>query len=225
MQNSGIDVILNANNILRILEGLWVTVKIALISMIFSIALGILLGLIMTIKNKVTRCLCRIYVEFNRIMPQLVTLFLVYFGLARTGRLNLSGESSAIIVFAMWGTAEIGELVRGLLINVPKIQYESAEAIGLTRSQTFGYIILPQVLRPLLPGVVNLTTRMIKTTSLVVLIGVVEVLKTSKQIIETNRHNSPDASFWLYGLVFLLYFITCWPISLLAKRLEAIYTK
>jgi len=220
VQNSGIDVILNADNFVRILKGLIVTIRIALTSMAFSIALGILLGLVMTIKNRVTRCLTKIYVEFNRIMPQLVTMFLVYFGLSRAFGLNFSGETSAVIVFTMWGTAEIGELVRGLVISVPKIQYESAEALGLTKGQTFGYVILPQIFKPLLPGVINLATRMIKTTSLVVLIGLVEVLKTSQQIIEANRYKTPDAAFWIYGFVFMLYFLICWPISLIAKRLE-----
>lgn len=220
MQNSGIDVILNADNFVRILEGLVVTIRIALASMTFSIALGILLGLVMTIKNRITRFLTKIYVEFNRIMPQLVTLFLVYFGLSRAFGLNFSGETSAVIVFTMWGTAEIGELVRGLVTSVPKIQYESAEALGLTKGQTFGYVILPQIFKPLLPGVINLATRMIKTTSLVVLIGVVEVLKTFQQIIEANRYKTPDAAFWMYGFVFMLYFFVCWPISLIAKRLE-----
>jgi polar amino acid transport system permease protein len=61
---------------------------------------------------------------------------------------------------------------------------------------------------------------MIKTTSLVVLIGVVEILKTSQQIIEINRYKVPDVSFWIYGFVFMLYFLVRWPISLLAKCLE-----
>jgi polar amino acid transport system permease protein len=61
---------------------------------------------------------------------------------------------------------------------------------------------------------------MIKTTSLVMMIGVVEVLKVGQQIIEANRTSSPNAAFGIYAVVFLLYFLACWPISLLAKRLE-----
>ncbi|MDR1012776.1 MAG: amino acid ABC transporter permease [Lactobacillales bacterium] len=220
MRNSGIEAILNADNFERIFYGLAVTMKIALISLIFSIVFGVLLGLVMTVKNRIIRFLTKMYVEFNRIMPQLVTLFLVYFGLSHTFGLNFSAETSAIIVFTMWGVAEIGELVRSLTTSVPKIQHESAEALGLTKKQTFGYIILPQIFKPLLPGVINLATRMIKTTSLVVLIGVVEILKTSQQIIEANRYTAPDAALWLYGFVFMLYFLVCWSISLIAKRLE-----
>ena len=75
-------------------------------------------------------------------------------------------------------------------------------------------------MRRLIPLAINLTTRMIKTTSLIVLIGVVEVMKVAQQIIEANRYTAPDAALWIYGTIFFLYFIVCWPISLLAGRLE-----
>ena len=99
-------------------------------------------------------------------------------------------------------------------------QYESAEALGLTGMQSYRYIILPQVVRRLIPLSINLITRMIKTTSLVLMIGVVEVLKVAQQIIEANRMSSPNAAFGIYLTVLFIYFIACWPISLLAKYLE-----
>ena len=77
-----------------------------------------------------------------------------------------------------------------------------------------------QTVRRLLPQSINLITRMIKTTSLILMIGVVEVLKVSQQIIEANRTASPNAAFGIYLTVFLLYFLVCWPISLLARKLE-----
>ena len=86
--------------------------------------------------------------------------------------------------------------------------------------QTYWYIIIPQTLRRLIPLSINLITRMIKTTSLILMIGVVEVLKVSQQIIEANRISSPNAEFGIYLVVFLLYFFACWPISMLAKYLE-----
>lgn len=208
------------DNFARLLSGLWVTVRISLISVVLSIILGVLLGMVMTIKNPVTKALTKIYLEFVRIMPQLVLLFLVYFGLTKSFGINLSGEASSIIVFTIWGTAEMGDLVRGALISIPKHQYESGEVIGLNKIQIYRYIIIPQTLRRLIPLAINLTTRMIKTTSLIVLIGVVEVMKVAQQIIEANRYTAPDAALWIYGTIFFLYFIVCWPISLLAGRLE-----
>ena len=219
MQDLGIRVLFMGDNFARLLSGLWVTVRISLISVVLSIILGVLLGMVMTIKNPVTKALTKIYLEFVRIMPQLVLLFLVYFGLTKSFGINLSGEASSIIVFTIWGTAEMGDLVRGALISIPKHQYESGEAIGLNKIQIYRYIII-QTLRRLIPLAINLTTRMIKTTSLIVLIGVVEVMKVAQQIIEANRYTAPDAALWIYGTIFFLYFIVCWPISLLAGRLE-----
>ena len=220
MQDLGIRVLFMGNNFIRLLGGLCITVKISLISVGLSIVFGLLLGMIMTLKNPVVKCLTKIYLEFIRIMPQLVLLFLVYFGATKSFGLQLSGEVSAVIVFTMWGTAEMGDLVRGALISIPKHQYESGAALGLDSRQIYRYIIVPQTLRRLLPLAINLATRMVKTTSLIVLIGVVEVLKVAQQIIEANRYTVPDSALWIYGCVFFLYFIVCWPVSRLAVRME-----
>lgn len=220
MQDLGISVLFMGRNLERLFLGLWVTIRISLVSVLLSIVLGVLLGMIMTRKNPIIRAICRVYLEFVRIMPQLVLLFLVYFGAAKAFGINIPGETAAIIVFVVWGTAEMGDLVRGALQSVPRHQYESGAAIGLTTAQVYTYIIIPQTLRRLVPLAMNLTTRMIKTTSLVVLIGVVEVLKVGQQIIEASRLEVPSAALWIYAVVFFLYFIVCYPVSLLAKRLE-----
>ena len=220
MQDLGIRVLFMGNNFARLLEGLWVTLKISLIAIAFSVVLGILLGMLMTVRCRATKILTKIYLEFIRIMPQLVLLFLVFFGLTKSFGINLSGEVSAVIVFALWGTAEMGDLVRGALISIPKHQYESGAAIGLSKWQVYQYIIIPQILTRLIPLAINLATRMIKTTSLVALIGVIEVLKVAQQIIEANRYTVPDSALWIYGTIFFLYFFVCWPISLAARKLE-----
>ena len=220
MQDLGINVLFLGSNFARLLGGLWVTVRISLISVILSIPLGILFGMFMTVKNPFSKAISRVYLEFIRIMPQLVLLFIAYFGVTRAFGWNLSADLSAVIVFTLWGTAEMGDLVRGALISIPQHQYDSAEALGMTKIQTFAYVVVPQTLRRLIPLTINLTTRMIKTTSLVVLIGITEVLKVGKQIIDANRFDYPTAALWIYGVVFLLYFISCWPISILAKQLE-----
>ena len=173
MQDLGIQVLFQGNNFLRLCEGILVSLRIALISMIFSIVFGILFGIIMTSNNKIVRFICRIYLEIVRIMPQLVLLFLVYFGGAKHLGVNLSGEVASIIVFTFWGTAEMGDLVRSALISIPNHQYESGFALGMTKKQVFIHILIPQTIRRLIPSAMNLLTRMIKTTSLVVLIGVV----------------------------------------------------
>lgn len=220
MPDLGLEVLFKGINALRLLQGLWTALRISLISVVISMPLGIVLGAVMTLKNPVLKAILRVYLEFIRIMPQLVLLFLVFFGSTAVFGWNLSGEISSIIVFSLWGTAEMADLVRGALISIPVHQYESSEALGLSRIQMYQYIIIPQTVRRLIPLSINLITRMIKTTSLVLMIGVIEVLKVAQQIIEANRMSSPNAAFGIYLTVFILYFLACWPISMAAKYFE-----
>ena len=213
MQSLGIDVLFKGINFQRLLGGLWVAVRLSLISVSISIVLGTGMGMLMTSKNRLLQF-------FVRIMPQMVLLFVVYFGTTRVFGWNLEAEAAAIIVFSFWGTAEMGDLVRGALISIPVIQYESARALGMDEKTLYLNVILPQTIRRMLPLSINLITRMIKTTSLVMMIGIVEVLKVAQQIIEANRKSSPNAAFGVFGTVFLLYFLICWPVSRLAARLE-----
>ena len=220
MPDLGIDVLFKGTNFIRLLGGLWTALEISLISVGLSIPLGILLGIVMTIPNKAIKVITKIYLEIIRIMPQLVLIFIVFFGATRTMGINLSGEVASVIVFTLWGTAEMGDLVRGSIISIPKHQSESSLALGLSKAQTYLYIIIPQTVRRLLPLSINLVTRMIKTTSLILMIGVVEVIKVAQQIIEANRATSPNAAFGVYLVVFIMYFIVCFSISMVAKHLE-----
>ena len=220
MPDLGLDVLLKGKNFVRLLGGLGAALKISLVSILISIILGTILGILRQHENLVLKAIMRLYLELIRIFPQLVLLFIVYFGSTRSFGWDLSGEMASIIVFSLWGAAEMSDLVRGALISIPVHQYESASALGLQRMQIYLYVILPQAIRRLIPLSINLATRMIKTTSLVLMIGVVEILKVAQQIIEANRMSSPNAAFGVYLTVFVLYFFACWPISLLAKKLE-----
>ena len=220
MELLGIDVLFKGTNMLRLLQGLWVSVEISLISVVISIVLGLLFGVFMTWKNPVAKVISRIYLEIVRIMPQLVLLFIVFFGFSSAFGVHISAELSAVIVFSFWGVGEMGDLVRGALVSIPKHQYESAEALGMSKAQVYYHIVIPQAVRRLIPMSINLVTRMIKTTSLVMMIGVVEVMKVGQQIIEANRMVSPNAVFGIYGTILLLYFLICWPVSMLANHLE-----
>lgn len=220
MPDSGINILFQGRNFVRLLEGLLVTINISLISVIISILFGLILGIIMTFKNPIIQFLSRLYIEFVRLMPQLVLLFLVYFGLSRQFNVNLSERLSAILVFSFWGTAEMADLVRGAIESIPSHQSQSGLSIGLTKLQVSWFIILPQTFRRLLPQSINLVTRMVKTTSIIVLIGIVEVVKVGQQIIEASRLTTPTASLWIYGTIFMMYFMICYPLSLLSSKLE-----
>ena len=217
---SDLQILADGNNFQRLVLGLGVSIQIALASMGLSIVLGTLLGVVMSSPSKIVRVITQTYLQFVRIMPQLVLLFLVYFDATRAWGLNLDASVAAVIVFTLWGTAELGDLVRGAIESVPQHQYLSAAALGIEGSALYRHVVLPQALRGLLPATINLTNRMIMTTSLVALIGVVEVLKVAQQIIDANRFEYPSAALWIYGVVFLLYFLVCFPISLAARKLE-----
>jgi polar amino acid transport system permease protein len=216
----GFEVLLKGSNMLRLLTGLLVSLKISMISVVISIVLGVAVGIMMALKNPVITVISRIYLEIVRIMPQMVLLFIVYFGAAKAMGLNLSPEFSSILVFSFWGIAEMSDLVRGAVTSIPAIQYESSAALGFSPWQTYAYVIIPQTVRRIVPMSINLITRMIKTTSLVMMIGIVEVLKVGQQIIEANRKTSPNAAFGVFATVFVLYFLACYPISCLSKYLE-----
>lgn len=217
---SDLQVLADGNNFQRLLMGLGVSIQIALASMGLSIVLGTLLGVVMSSKSKIVCVITQTYLQFVRIMPQLVLLFLVYFDATRAWGLNLDARVAAVIVFTLWGTAELGDLVRAAIESVPRHQYLSAAALGIEGHALYRHVVLPQALRGLVPATINLTNRMIMTTSLVALIGVVEVLKVAQQIIDANRFEYPSAALWIYGVVFLLYFLVCFPISLAARKLE-----
>ena len=109
--NLGIDVLFKGTNFIRLLGGLWTALWISLVSVAISIPLGIGMGVLMTKKNRILKAVLRVYLEFIRIMPQLVLLFIMFFGTTRAFGWDLSGEAASIIVFVLWGTAEMGDLV------------------------------------------------------------------------------------------------------------------
>lgn len=201
--------------ILPLFDGLWVTLRIALFSIIFSVLFGIILGIIMSSKNIIIWGITRIYLELFRIIPVIVWLFIVFFWIPMGIGLNITGESAAILVFSMWGSAEMGDLVRGAIESLPKIQTDSAKSIGLNKLQIYYYVLIPQALKRVIPSAINLTTRIIKTTSLVVLIGVVDVVKKGQQIIERTK-----SAFFIYAVLFFIYFIICYPLSYYSRKLE-----
>ncbi|MCH7314496.1 amino acid ABC transporter permease [Acinetobacter sp. ANC 3882] len=207
----------------RLLYGLLQTIEIAFLSVFLSAIFGTIFGVIMTSKNILIKIICRFYLETIRVVPILVLLFVFYFGLATWFNWQLSSFWVCIFVFTLWGTAEMGDLVRASITSIDQHQRDSAYAVGLNHVQALIYVIFPQSLKRVTPGALNLFTRMIKTSSLAVLIGMVEVLKVGQQIIENSLLTVPSASLWIYGFIFILYFLICYPLSLLAAHLEKVW--
>ncbi|MGL2590056.1 amino acid ABC transporter permease [Helicobacter pylori] len=213
-------VLLELDNLKRLLEGFETTLLIALSSAIVSIVVGMLLGSLMAFGSKIMVLACRVYLESIRIIPLLAWLFIVYFGLASWFDLHISTVLASVIVFSLWGGAEMMDLTRGVLTSVSKHQVESALALGLDSKKVIFNIIFPQSFLSLLPSSLNLFTRMIKTTALVSLIGAIDLLKVGQQIIELNLLRMPNASFVVYGVILMFYFSLCYSLSLYSSCLE-----
>ncbi|MCQ2655224.1 amino acid ABC transporter permease [Helicobacter pylori] len=213
-------VLLELDNLKRLLEGFEITLLIALSSAVISIVVGILLGSLMAFGSQIVVLACRVYLESIRIIPLLAWLFIVYFGLASWFDLHISAVLASIIVFSLWGGAEMMDLTRGVLTSVSKHQVESALALGLDSKKVIFNIIFPQSFLSLLPSSLNLFTRMIKTTALVSLIGAIDLLKVGQQIIELNLLRMPNASFVVYGVILMFYFSLCYSLSLYSSHLE-----
>ena len=209
--------IFTSDVIKRLFEGFLVTLELSFISVFFSFVFGIFLGVLMSLKNVYIYSLCRFALETVRIMPIIVWLFLFYFGFS--DYLHLSSFGASVVVFSIWGAFEIMDLVRASINSIPKHQFQSGISLGLNLIQVYIYVILPQAVKRFIPACINLFTRMVKTTPVTILIGVVELVKIGQQIIEVNIKNI-YAPFLIYGLIFLLYFAICYPISLYSKILE-----
>ncbi len=221
MVHSGIRVLFEGENFSRLMSGLWTSIWIAAISLVIGLALGTLFGILRTGRSKVIRFILRLYLEFFRIVPTVVLLYLVYYILPRQLHINWPATWMAVLAFSLWVAAEFSDIVRGALESVPKNQRESGLALGLNNAQLFRYVLLPQAVKLELPATINLATRVVKTTSLLMLISVVEVINVGQQIIEANNQQYPTGVFWVYGLIFILYFILDYPLSALSKKLTA----
>ncbi|WQS71328.1 amino acid ABC transporter permease [Helicobacter pylori] len=213
-------VLLELDNLKCLLEGFEITLLIALSSAVISIIVGMLLGSLMAFGSQIVVLACRVYLESIRIIPLLAWLFIVYFGLASWFDLHISAVLASIIVFSLWGGAEMMDLTRGVLTSVSKHQVESALALGMDSKRVIFNIIFPQSFLSLLPSSLNLFTRMIKTTALVSLIGAIDLLKVGQQIIELNLLRMPNASFVVYGVILMFYFSLCYSLSLYSSHLE-----
>ncbi|MFC6255348.1 amino acid ABC transporter permease [Secundilactobacillus hailunensis] len=220
MAHSGINVLFEGRNLIRLFGGLWTTVEIAAVALVLGLILGVILGVLRTFPNRLLRLVLRLYLEFFRIVPTVVLLFLFYYILPKQLGVNMPANQVATLVFALWTAAEMSDIVRGALISVPKHQRESGMAIGLNRLQLYRYVLIPQAVSLELPATINLVTRVIKTTSLLMLISVMDVINVGQQVVEANNQKYPTGVFWVYGIIFVMYFAIDYPLSWWAKRMD-----
>ncbi|MGY3896631.1 amino acid ABC transporter permease [Aeromonas enterica] len=191
------------------------TLAISLLAILFATLGGVAYGVLAQQGGRLVRGLLRVYLELFRVVPVLVWLYLFFFGLPIFFGVDIPAFWCAVLVLALWGASEVGEVVRGGLGSLARGQQEAGLALGLSTWQLYRHVLLPQALQRLTPPTINIYTRIIKTSSLAVLIGVVEVIKVGQQIIERTY-----ASVLIYGLLFLFFLSVCYPLSLASRRLE-----
>lgn len=220
MNLRGFEILFEGSNFTRLMQGLLEVVKLSVISLVIGLMIGVLFGVIRTSKQPLIQLVFKLYLEIFRIIPLLVLLYVFYYLLPESFGHSFSNETVSIIVFVLWISAEMSDLVRSGIQNVPRTQIEIGQSLGFDQYQLYRYILLPQSLPAILPGTINLVTRVIKTTSLLMMIGVTEMIRVGTQIIEHYTVSIPTASLWVYGFIFMLYFALCYPLSRIAGRLE-----
>jgi polar amino acid transport system permease protein len=195
-------------------KGFVVTVELSIVVMITATIVGLIAGLLQTSKRAWLKYPTKVYVEVFRGSPLLLQLFMVYFGLPYMG-ISIGIFQATLLVFTLYGGAYIAEIVRSGIQAIPIGQHEAAHSIGLSYFKIMRLIVLPQAFKIALPTLIGFYLSMIKDTSVASIIGYVEVVKQGQSVI-----NMTSKPFEVYIAVSLLYFIICYPLSLLVAWRE-----
>ncbi|MFJ3483101.1 amino acid ABC transporter permease [Pseudomonas sp. NPDC090202] len=199
----------------QLISGMGTTLGLSALAIVFSSLGGLVYGVLRNLEVRWLDRVLLVYLELFRAIPVLVWLYLFFFGLPMFFGWSIPGFWCAVLVLSLWGASEAGEVVRGALRSIPRGQREAGLAIGLGLPGLYGRVLLPQALRRMTPPLINVFTRLVKTSSLAVLIGVIDVIKIGQQIIERTYE-----SLLIYGFLFLFFFLVCYPLSAASRVLE-----
>jgi general L-amino acid transport system permease protein len=201
--------------------GLPVTLILATFGLAFGFPLGILVALGRRSKLPAIHSLCVLYVELIRGVPLISLLFMasVMFPLFMPDGVNIDKLLRAQIAFILFAGAYLAEVIRGGLQAVPRGQHDAADALGLSYWKKQGLIILPQAIRHVIPPLVNTFIAFFKDTSLVLIIGIFDLLTTAKTAIIDPAWQSFSVEVYIF--VALIYFVFCFAMSRYSRSLEA----
>ncbi|GAB6138177.1 ectoine/hydroxyectoine ABC transporter permease subunit EhuC [Halanaerobaculum tunisiense] len=204
-----------AKNALPILlKGAGVTVKLTTLGVLMGVILGTVLGLARAWRNKLSRNLAKVYIEFFRGTPLLVQLFLLYFGLPSLG-VELSPYFAAVLGLGLNSGAYVGEIVRSGINAINTGQMEAARSLGMSYFEAMRYVILPQAFKRIIPPLGNEFIALLKDSSLVSVIAVKDLTRQGRVIISRNYE-----SFLIFALVAILYFIMTFIMTRLVNLAE-----
>ena len=203
--------------VLELLGGLWVSIRIFAITLLFSLPLGLVVAFGRMSKNGFISTLTKVYISIMRGTPLMLQLFVVYYGPYYLLNIKLSPtyRSSAVYIgFIINYAAYFAEIYRSGIQSMPVGQYEAADILGYTRAQSFFRIILPQVVKRILPAVTNEVITLVKDTSLAFSISVMEMFTKAKALSSSQTSMTP----LIVAGVF--YYIFNFIVALVMERLE-----
>lgn len=196
------------------LKGLWVTVSVSALSLAAGSILGFALGILRAGKSKVLRSLIGVWVDIVRGTPFLVQIFIIFFILPELG-LQLEAFPAALVALTNLAASFICEIVSAGIQDVPRGQKEAAIAAGLSPFQQLRHVVLPQAMKLILPPLVGQYVLLIKDSSVVSAIGLMDVTRVGWLVVQ----RVPEG-IMVFGLVAILYFAICYPLIHLGMRLE-----
>ena len=199
-------------------EGMLVSVEIFLLTLLFSLPLGLLVAFGRMSKNKVLSAVVKFYIAIMRGTPLMLQLIVVYFAPFYIFGVNLKGFRfpAIIIAFSINYAAYFAEIYRGGIESIPAGQYEAAEVLGYTKLQTFFRIILPQMVKRVLPSVTNEVIALVKDTSLASAVAVVEMFTLASRI--AVAPHSPGMVTFAVAAAF--YYVFNYLVAFVMERLE-----
>ncbi|WP_342361852.1 amino acid ABC transporter permease [Terrarubrum flagellatum] len=198
-------------------QGLLMTLFVSLIVVICSLLLGLLVGVAFAYASWWLTLPLRAASDILRGTPLLVVIFSIYYLLPFVG-FNLQPLPAFLLALTLFKTAHVGEIARGAIQSIAKGQTDAGKAIGLTFPQRLLYVIFPQAVRRFLPPWINSVTDAVKGSSLISLVGVVDLMLAAQQVIGRTYEPLP-----IYLLAAAMYFVINYCLSVLSRRLEARY--
>ena len=206
--------------LMQLIKGLGVTAEIFFLTLIFSLPLGLLVSFGRMSKNALVRTISKIYISIMRGTPLMLQLIVVYFAPFYVFGLKIPNYRfpAIIIAFALNYAAYFAEIYRSGIESMPAGQYEAAKVLGYTKAQTFMRIILPQVIKRILPPVTNETITLVKDTSLAFVLAQAEMFTMAKQIAAKETSIMPLMAAGLFYYIFNL--IVAFAMERLEKALN-----
>lgn len=197
-----------------LLQGALLTIQVAACAFVIGYVAGIVVALIALLPGWPTKLLAGVYVETLRNIPFIIILFVVYYGLPFSG-IRLPATIVGAIALALFVSAYYAEIVRAAILALPRGQFESARAIGMSPAQAMWHVVAPQILRTLVPPSTNMTLTMMKESAVLSSVTVPELTYQSL-VIQGNTF----APFEVFAAVASIYWLIAIVIAELSRRLE-----